>query len=58
MGGACRTHEVRNEYKILVRKPEGKRPFRRSRHRLEDTRMQLRKVGWEDVDKVMNFWVP
>jgi hypothetical protein len=28
--------EMRNVDKILVRKPEGKRPFRRPRHRWED----------------------
>jgi hypothetical protein len=38
-------------YKILVRKPERKRPLRRPGHRWEDTiRMDLRKIGWEDVD--------
>jgi hypothetical protein len=26
-------HEMRNEYKILVRKPEGKRPLGRPRQR-------------------------
>jgi hypothetical protein len=29
---AC-TREIRNEYKILVRESEGKRPLRRPRHR-------------------------
>jgi hypothetical protein len=34
----------RNGYKILVRKPEGKRPFGRLRFRWEDTiRMDLEK---------------
>jgi hypothetical protein len=28
--------EMRNMFKILVRKPEGKRPLRRLRHRWED----------------------
>jgi hypothetical protein len=27
---------MRNAYKILVRKPEGKRPYRRPRHRRKD----------------------
>jgi hypothetical protein len=36
---------------ILVRKPEGKRPCRRPRHRREDNiRMALRKIWWEGVD--------
>jgi hypothetical protein len=34
-------------YKILVGKPEGKRPFGRQRHRWEDgIRMDLRETGW------------
>jgi len=35
MGGlVARIGEMRNEYTILVRKPEGKRPLRRLRRRL------------------------
>jgi hypothetical protein len=42
---------LRNEYKILVRKPEGKRPHVRSRHRWEDNvRMDLKETGWKGVD--------
>jgi hypothetical protein len=34
--------EMRNPYKILVRKPEGMRPLERGRHRWEDNvRMNL-----------------
>jgi hypothetical protein len=34
MGRACSTNgEKRNEYRILVGKPEGKRPLRRPRRR-------------------------
>jgi hypothetical protein len=37
MGTAFSTHEEkRNAYRILVGKPEGKRPLGRSRHRWED----------------------
>jgi hypothetical protein len=33
-------------YKVLVGKPEGKRPLERSRHRWEDgIRMDLRKIS-------------
>jgi hypothetical protein len=40
--------EMRNVYKILVRKPEGKRPFRRPMCRWEDNiRMDLKEIGWE-----------
>jgi hypothetical protein len=39
---------VPHAYKIFVRKPEGKRPLRRPRHRWEDNvRLNLREVGWE-----------
>jgi hypothetical protein len=66
--------EKRNVYKILVEKPEGKRPLGRGRHRWEDIRMDLREIGWggmewidlaQDRDQwrallnmVMNLWVP
>jgi hypothetical protein len=37
---------MRNVYKILIGKPERKRPFGRSRHRWEDNaRMNIREVG-------------
>jgi hypothetical protein len=36
MGRTCSTHgEIRNAYKILVGKPEGKKPFGRPTHRWE-----------------------
>jgi hypothetical protein len=42
---------LRNTYEILVKKPYGKRPFRRPRHRWEDSnRMYLREIGWKGVD--------
>jgi hypothetical protein len=52
MGGACSTNgEKRNAYRILVRKPEGKRPLERLRHRWEDNiRMDLREIGWGCMD--------
>jgi hypothetical protein len=38
--------EKRNTYRILVGKPEGKRPLGRSRRRWEDgIRMELREIG-------------
>jgi hypothetical protein len=37
--------------KNLTRKPQGKRPRRRNRHRWQDnTGMDLWKIGWEGVD--------
>jgi hypothetical protein len=51
MGGACSTNgEKKNAYR-LVRKPEGRRPLGRPRHRwLDNIRMDLVEVGWGDVD--------
>jgi hypothetical protein len=41
----------RNAYRILVGKPEGKRPLRRSRRKWEDNnRMYLREIGWAGMD--------
>jgi hypothetical protein len=43
--------ESRNEYKISVGKPEGKRPLTRPGCRWEDNiRMDLREIGWKGVD--------
>jgi hypothetical protein len=37
----------RNVYRVLVEKPEGKRPLERPRHRCEDgIKMDLREIGW------------
>jgi hypothetical protein len=43
--------EERKVYKVLVGKPEGKRPLGRPRHGWEDRiRMDLRETGLGDVD--------
>jgi hypothetical protein len=43
--------EKRNAYRILVGKPEGKRPLGRSRRRWEDNiKMDLREIGWGGTD--------
>jgi len=43
VGHVAHMRELRNEHKILVRKPEGKRPLVRHRCRWEDNiRMDLR----------------
>jgi hypothetical protein len=45
--------EKRNEYRLLIRKPEGKGPLGRPRRRWEDNiRMDLGEVGWRDV-----YWI-
>jgi hypothetical protein len=41
----------RNAYRILVGKPEGKRSLGRPRRRwVDNIKMDLREVGWGDVD--------
>jgi hypothetical protein len=43
--------EKRNAYRVLVGKPEGKRPAERTTHRWEDNiRMNLREIGWGGMD--------
>jgi hypothetical protein len=54
--------EKRNDYRLLVGKPEGKRPLGRPRRRwVHNIRMDLGDVGWGDVywiglDKDRNRW--
>jgi hypothetical protein len=49
MGGACSTYgEKRDAYRILVGRPERRRPLGRLRRRWEDNiKMDLEEVGWE-----------
>jgi hypothetical protein len=42
--------EERKVYKVLVGKPEGKRPLGRTRCRWDGIRMDLREIGWGGVD--------
>jgi hypothetical protein len=47
----ARIGEKRNTYRLLVGKPEGKRPLGRLRHRwVDNISMELGEVGWSDVD--------
>jgi hypothetical protein len=39
--------EEKKVYKVLVGKPEGKRPLGRQRCRWNDIRMDLREIDWE-----------
>jgi hypothetical protein len=53
VGGACSPNGwvKRNTSRLLVGKPEGRRPLGRPRHRwLDNIRMDLGEVGWGDVD--------
>jgi hypothetical protein len=43
--------EKRNAYRVLVGKPEGKRPLGRSTPRwVDNVKMDLREVGWNSMD--------
>ena len=47
----ARMGERRGVYRVLVGKPEGKRPLRRPRHKWEDNiKMDLQEVGCGGVD--------
>jgi hypothetical protein len=63
MGGPCSTNEEKkNTYRLLMGKPEGKRPLGRPRRRwVDNIRMYLGEVGWDDVDWIglaqdRNMW--
>jgi hypothetical protein len=50
-GHVARIGEERNVHRVLMGKPEGKRPHGRPRRRWEDEiRMDLREIGWGGVD--------
>jgi hypothetical protein len=49
--GVARMGEERNGYRVLIGKPEGKRPLGRPRRKWEyGIRMALRETGWGSVD--------
>jgi hypothetical protein len=50
-GHVARMREKRNTHRLLVGKPEGKKPLGRPRHRwVDNIRMDLGEVGWGDGD--------
>ena len=61
-GHVARMEQSRNAYRVLVGKPEGKRPLGRLRRRWEDNiRMDLREVGcdpgeWIDLAEDRDQW--
>jgi hypothetical protein len=67
-GHVARIGEKRNAYRILVGKPEGKRPPGRPKRRwVDNIKIDLREIGWggmdwidlaQDKDTVMNLRVP
>jgi hypothetical protein len=50
-GHVTRMEEKRNAYRILVGKPEGKRPLGRPRRRwVDNIKMDVREIGWGATD--------
>jgi hypothetical protein len=62
MGGACSSDGGRVLYRVLVGKPEGKRPLGRPRRRWEDNiKMNFQEVGcggmdWIELAKDRDRW--
>jgi hypothetical protein len=52
-GHVKQTREMRNAYKMLVGKPEVKRPQGRQRRRWVDSiKMDLTEIGWAGMDRI------
>jgi len=50
-GYVAHTVERRGAYRVLVSRPEGKRPLGRPRPRRKDNiKIDLQEVGWGDMD--------
>jgi hypothetical protein len=51
IGRACSTNGVkRNAYRVLVGRPQGKRPLGRPRCRwVDNVKMDLREIGWSGI---------
>jgi hypothetical protein len=50
-GLVARMAEKRHTYRILVGKPEGKRPLGRPRRRwVNNIKMDLRVIGWDGIN--------
>jgi hypothetical protein len=48
--------EKSNAYRILVGKPESKRPLRRPRRRwVDNIKMDLREIGWDGMESIDLF---
>jgi hypothetical protein len=52
-GHIARMGEKRNAFKLMVGKPDGKRPLGRPRRWwVDNIRMDLLELGWGDVDRI------
>jgi hypothetical protein len=46
-----RRRKKKKAYRLLVGKPEGRRPIGRPRHRwVDNTKIHLEEIGWDGVD--------
>jgi hypothetical protein len=58
VGHVARMEEKRGPYRILVGKPEGKRPLGRPRPRLVDNiKIDIRKREWDEMVWTGSFWL-
>jgi hypothetical protein len=58
-GHVARMGETRNRYRILVEKPEGKRPLGRPRRRwLNNIKIDLIEIGWGSMDWSFIIYIP
>jgi hypothetical protein len=57
MGMVCDMNDKRNTYRVLVGKPEGKRPLGRHGHRLEDNIKMDLEIGWDGMVWTGLFWL-
>jgi hypothetical protein len=59
MGGVCSTNrENIDAYRILMGKPEGKRPLGRPRRRwVDNIKMDLREIEWDGLDWIGLTWL-
>jgi hypothetical protein len=57
-GHVARMEEKRNTYRILVRKPERRRPLGRPRRRwVDNIKMNFREIGWDGMDWIGLIWL-
>jgi hypothetical protein len=57
-GHVARMGETGNAYRILVERPEGKRPLGRPRRRwVDNIKMDLREIGWDGRDWTGSNWL-
>jgi hypothetical protein len=56
-GHVARKGETRNAYRILVVKPDGKRPIRQRRRWVDNIKMDLRGMGWDGMVWTGSNWL-